>query len=94
MLRYLGLTCLTVGSRVQLCNDYFNLFTDISQEDFRQMQVDGTLAEYTCHPCSKTSDMVETALRGDYVHRYLENESSAAGLVESLPQAESICDSL
>ncbi len=45
MLRYLGFTCLTVGSRVQLCNHYFNLFTDISQEDFRQMRVDGTLAE-------------------------------------------------
>ncbi len=38
--------------------------------------------------------MVETALRRDYVHGYLENESYVAGVVESLPQAESTRDSL
>ena len=45
------------------------------------MRADGTLSTYICRPCTETSDVVENALRRDYVQGYLaaENDSSDAG---------------
>ncbi len=48
------------------------------------MRDEGSLSDYTCRPCTSTSDMVEVALRRDYGGYLMEEDVGVAGNRTSL----------